>query len=172
VRTRRSILAILLLVFAFAAPVSAQSASSSFDHPVILVGGYYATPTRLSGSAGVLIAPPKPFERGSSPDSSRLGLVFKGAAGTGGFSIAGGGAALALEGPFLTTGFDALVTVTRTGHNPRGAGVKSTYVGVEGGLVLMSVRLSAGVAHRTAGAPEASATIFTWSVGAQIPLGW
>jgi hypothetical protein len=79
---------------------------------------------------------------------------------------------VALEGPFLTTGFDALLTVTRTGQNPRGAGVKSTYVGVEGGLVLMSVRLSAGVAHRTAGAPGASATIFTWSVGAQIPLGW
>ena len=164
------ILAIPLLVFAV--PVSAQSASSPFDHPVILVGGCYATPRRLSGSAGVLIAPPKPFERNSSPDSSRLGLVFKGTAGTGGFSIAGGGAALAIEGPVLTTGFDALVTVTRTGENPRGADVKSTYVGVEGGLVLMSVRLSAGVAHRTAGAAGAKATIFTWSVGAQIPLAW
>jgi hypothetical protein len=170
VRTRRFAVAILLL--GFAAPVAAQSASTAFDHPVILVGGYYGAPTGLSGSAGVLFAPPKPFESHNSPDSSRLGLLLKGAAGTGGFSIAGGGAALALEGPFLTTGFDALLTVTRTGQNPRGASVKSTYVGVEGGLVLMSVRLSAGVAHRAAGASGDKATIFTWSVGAQIPLGW
>src|SRR4029453_11541639 len=89
VRTRRLILAIPLLVFAV--PVSAQSASSPFDHPVILVGGYYATPTRLSGSAGVLIAPQNPFERDSSPDSSRLGLVFKGAAGAGRFGTPGAG---------------------------------------------------------------------------------
>ena len=166
----RTCLAIVLLTIAV--PASAQSASRPFDHPVVLMGGHYGAPTGLCGSAGVLIAPPKPFESQSSPDSSRAGLVFKGAAGTGGFSVAAGGTALALEGPFLTTGFDALVTVARTGQKPRGADAKSTYVGVEGGLVLMSVRLSAGVAHRTAGARGTKGTIFTWSVGAQIPLGW
>ena len=94
------------------------------------------------------------------------------AEGSGGFSVGAGGAALALEGPYLTTGFDALFTVTRTGETPRGAGADSTYVGVEGGLVLMSVRLSAGVAHRADGPPGPKATIFTWSVGVQLPLGW
>ena len=126
----------------------------------------------MAGTAGVLIAPPKPFRSGDSPDSSRAGVVVTGRAGTGGFGVAVGGAALALEGPFLTTGFDGLFTLTRTGHTPRGATENSTYVGGEAGLVLMSVRLSAGVAHRVAGTSGPKATIFTWSVGAQIPLGW
>jgi len=112
------------------------------------------------------------FTPQSSPDSSRAGLVFKGAAGTGGFGIAAGGAALALEGPFLTTGFDALLTVTRTRRTPRGAAADATYVGVEAGLVIMSVQLGAGVAQRTAGTPGPKRTIFTWSVDVQIPVGW
>jgi len=29
-----------------------------------------------------------------------------------------------------------------------------------------------GTAHRTAGPPGPKATIFTWSVGVQLPLGW
>ena len=95
-----------------------------------------------------------------------------GSAGAGGFRVAAGGAALALEGPFLTTGFDALFTVSRTGHTPRGAAADSTYLGGEAGLIIMSVRLSAGVAHRVAGASGSKATIFTWNVGVQIPLGW
>ena len=166
--------AILLAVafLGFAAPLRAQAPSGRLDHPVFLVGGHYGAPTRLAGTAGVLIAPPKPFTPGTAPDSSRVGLVFSGSAGTGGFRVAAGGAALALEGPFLTTGFDALLTVTRTGETPRGAAGGSTYVGGEAGLVLMSVRLSAGVAHRAAGMPGPKATVFTWSVGVQIPLGW
>lgn len=126
----------------------------------------------MAGAAGVLFAPPKPFRSGNSPDSSRAGIVVTGRAGTGGFDVAVGGAALALEGPFLTTGFDGLFILTRTGHTPRGATENATYVGGEAGLVLMSVRLSAGVAHRVAGTPGPKATIFTWSVGAQIPVGW
>jgi hypothetical protein len=166
--------AILLLVFLlhFAAPASAQEAASHFDHPVFLVAGEYGMPTRLSGSAGLLIAPPTPFSPGNAPDSRRVGVVVKGTAGTGGFSIAAGGAALAHEGPLLTTGLDALATVTRTGPMPRGAGADSTYVGLEAGLVLMSVRLSAGAAHRTAGTHGPKGTIFTVGVGVQIPLGW
>lgn len=156
----------------FAPPALAQATAGRVDHPVFLVGGHYSAPTRLVGTAGVLIAPPKPFTPGTATDSSRVGLVLSGSAGTGGFRVAAGGAALALEGPFLTTGFDALFTVTRTRDTPRGAAGRSTYVGGEAGLVLMSVRLSAGAAHRTAGVAGPKATIFTWSVGVQIPLGW
>lgn len=36
----------------------------------------------------------------------------------------------------------------------------------------MSVRVSAGVAHRIAGASGSKATVFIWSVGVQVPLGW
>jgi len=167
--------AVILLIVAFigmAAPVGAQQASGGLGRPVVLAGGGYAAPTEVFGSAGVLIARPEPFEPGASPDSSRAGLVVAGRAGTGGFGIAAGVAALAHEGPLLTTGFDALFTVTRTTHAPRSASPDSTYVGGEAGLVIMSVRLSAGAAHRTSGPSGPNATIFTWSVGVQIPLGW
>lgn len=166
--------AILLAVafVGFAAPLRAQTTSSRLDHPVFLVGGQYGAPIRLTGTAGVLIAPPRPFTPAGSPDSSRVGLVLSGGAGTGGFRVAAGGAALALEGPFLTTGFDALLTVTRTREKARGAAGQSTYVGGEAGVVIMSVRVSAGLARRTAGVPGPKATIFIWSVGAQMPLGW
>lgn len=161
-----------LFLLAFAAPALAQEESALLDHPVILIGGHYGAPTRLFGTAGVLIAPPRPFKPGNAPDSRRTGLVVAGSAGTGGFSVSAGGAALVHEGPFLTTGVDGLFSVTRTGQTPRGAAADSTYMGGEAALVLMDVRLSAGVAHRTAGAPGPNATIFTWSVGVQIPLGW
>jgi hypothetical protein len=164
-------LAVALLGFAL--PAFAQGTAADLDHPVFLVGGQYGTPTRLVGTAGVLIAPPRPFKPGDSADSSRVGLVLAAGAGTGGFRAAAGAAALAHEGPFLTTGFDGLVTLTRTGQMPRGAAAASTYVGGEAGLVIMSVRLSAGVAHRPAGtAAGPKATIVTWGVGVQIPLGW
>ena len=169
---RPRVIRLAVAFLCFAAPAYAQGAPARLDHPVFLVGGQYGTPTGLAGTAGVLIAPPRPFKPGASPDSSRSGIILAGGAGTGGFRVAAGGAALALEGPFLTTGFDALFTLTRTGETPRGAGANSTYVGGEAGLVIMSVRLSAGVAHRTAGTPSPKATIFTWSVGVQIPLGW
>jgi len=166
--------AILLVttVLGFAAPAFAQQTSTGLDHPVVLVGGQYGTPTGLLVTAGVLIARPKPFNPGTSPDSSRAGLVVTGGVSTGGFSLAAGGAFLALEGPFLTTGFDARFTLTRTGHAPRRAAADSTYVGGEAGLVIMSVRLAAGAAHRAAGPTGPKATILTWSVGVQIPLGW
>jgi len=167
--------AILLIaaVLGFAASAFAQQPPAHSDHPVVvLVGGDYGAPTGWLGAAGVLVARPKPFQPGTSPDSSRAGLVVTAGVGTGGFSLAAGAAFLALEGPLLTTGFDARLTLTRTGDAPRGAGADSTYVGGEAGLVIMSVRLAAGAAHRTAGPPGPKATIFTWSVGVQIPLGW
>ncbi len=168
--TRIIPLAVILL--GLAAPAFAEEAPGRLDHPVLLVGAQYGAPTRLAATAGVLLGPPRPFRPGDSPDSSRVGLVLAGGAGTGGFRVAAGAAALALEGPFLTTGLDALFTVTRTGRTPRGAAGESTYVGAEAGLVIMSVRLSAGVAHRVAGHAGQKATIFTWNVGVQVPLGW
>ena len=143
------------------------------DRPVVtLVGGHYGAPTRLTGSAGLLIGRPIPFQPGTASDSSRAGLLITGSAGAGGVRMAAGVAGLALEGPYLTTGFEALGTITRTATAPRGATSEATYVGAEAGLVLMSVRLSAGVAQRAAGPSESRATIFTWSVGVQVPVGW
>ena len=162
---------VVVAVLGFAAPVAAQQEPGHW-HPVVLAGGGYGSPAEVFASGGVLIARAKPFEPGASLDSSRAGLVVAARAGTGGFGIAAGGAALALEGPFLTTGIDALFTVNRTTGSPRSAAPDSTYVGGEVGLVIMSVRLSAGAAHRTAGPAGPDATIFTWSVGVQIPLGW
>jgi hypothetical protein len=137
---------------------------------VVLVGGQYGSPTRLFGSAGLLIAPPKPLkpERRQIPAGS---VCPSPAAGTGGVRGGVGLSALALEGPCLTTGFDALFTITRTGASRRDADPDATYAGFEAGLVLMSVRLNAGVAHRVSGAGTKD-TIFTWGVGVQIPIGW
>ena len=101
-----------------------------------------------------------------------MGVVLRGAAGAGGFRFDGGLAALAREGPFLTTGFDAVATLTRTTASPRAADPKAIYLGAEAGLVLMSVRVGAGIAHRVSGTDGPKATIFTWSIGVQLPLGW
>ena len=161
-----------VLLFASATPVFAQSAKTGLDHPVAIVGAQYGAPTEWFGSAGILIAPPKPFQPGTSGDSSRAGLIVTGGAGSGGYRIASGVTGLALEGPYLTTGFDGLFTVTRTGHNPHSAAADSTYIGGEFGFVIMSVRLSAGASHRTSGTSSGKATIFTWSAGVQIPIGW
>jgi hypothetical protein len=161
-----------LALLSISVPAFAQGAPARGEHPVLLVGGQYGGPTRLVGTAGVLIAPPRPFTPGSSPDSSRAGFVVHAGAGTGGIRVAAGGAALAFEGPFLTTGFDGLFTLTRTRQAPRGASPDSTYVGAEAGLVIMSVRFSAGVARRAAGPAGPHATIVTWSLGLQLPIGW
>jgi hypothetical protein len=168
----RSLSALVAFPLALATPAFGQSAPVKVDHPVALVGAQYGAPTRWFGSAGILIAPPRPFQPGTASDSSRAGLVVTGGAGAGGFRFASGVTALALEGPCLTTGFDGLFTVTRTNHAPRDAATDSTYLGGEFGVVLMSVRLSIGAAHRTSGPTSGKATIFTWSVGMQIPLGW
>ncbi len=154
-----------------ATPVRAED-QSRLGKPAIVLGGQFGTPTRLFGSVGVLVGPTGPLTSGTAPDSSRTGLLVKAGGGAGGFTIGGGFAALALEGPFLTTGFDALVTVTRTGKTPRAAAPDATYGGFEAGLVLMSVRLHAGVSHGIAGPTQSKATIFTWGIGVQIPLGW
>ena len=167
----RAIRFVFFLVSLAAPAYADESPARGLDHPVFLVGGQYGTPTRLSATAGVLLARPRPLSAGDAANSSRAGLVVTSTAGMGGFRLAAGGAALALEGPFLATGFDAMLTVTRTNDSPRAAGGRSTYLGGEAGLVIMSVRLSAGVAHRT-GPPGSKATIFTWSVGVQFPLGW
>jgi hypothetical protein len=160
-------------VLGLATAAFAQTPAPQADRPVVaLVGGYYGAPTRWSGSAGLLIGRPRPFQAGTAPDSSRTGLMVAGGAGAGGVRVAAGVAALALEGPNLTTGFDALFTVTRTGAAPRDASADSTYLGAEAGLVLMSVRLSAGVAHRVSGSSGSKSTVFTWSAGVQIPVGW
>jgi len=165
---------LLILIAALVSLPATALAGQQPEHSnpaVVLVGGQYGSPTRIFGSAGVLIAPPKPLKPGTSPDSSRLGVLITGGAGTGGFRGGAGLSALALEGPFLTTGFDALFTITRTGDSPRDADSHATYAGFEAGLVLMSVRLNAGVAHRVSGIGTKD-TIFTWGVGVQIPIGW
>ena len=55
-------------------------------------------------------------------------------------------------------------TVTRTTSGPRNADPEATDAGVEAGLILMSVRLNAGVAHRVNGTGTKD-TIFSWGRG-------
>jgi hypothetical protein len=66
-------------------------------------------------------------------------------------------------------GIDLRGVLTRTFKSPRGATPSSTYAGVEGGLTIAYVRVTAGVAHRLGGL-GGKATIFTWSGGVQIPI--
>ena len=156
----------------FTAPAFAQGEPARSNHPVFLVGGQDRRADTIDRHRGCPDRAGQAVRARHVSHSSRVGLLGAGSAGTGGWRVAAGGAALALEGPFLTTGFDALFTVTRTTETPRDAAAASTYVGGEAGMVIMSVRLSAGVARRAAGTPGPKATIFTWGVGVQIPLGW
>jgi hypothetical protein len=168
----RSVIAGLVVALTSAAPAFAQSTTTRPGPVVFLAGGEYGTPARASGTAALLIGPARPLKTGTSPDSSRIGVLVGGRVGMGASALTAGLSALALEGPWLTTGFDALAVVSHTTTHAGAAVVDTTYVGGEFGLVLLSARLSAGASHRTSAAPTGKATIFTWSVGVRAPIGW
>jgi hypothetical protein len=160
-------------VFVASATARAQDASpAAEDHgAIILFGGRYAVPTRWTGGLGVMI----PIGNSRDTDLGDLreyrGLEVEGSAGVGGARLAVGPAfaGTSPRAPVLFVG-DVLVGLTRTWNSPRAASADSSLVSVEGGLTILMVRVSAGLAHRVAGPAGPKATIFTWSVGAQ--TGW
>jgi hypothetical protein len=164
---------VTLEVLAGSATAFAQDASAATEsRPILLVGARYAAPTRWTGGLGLLIPFGKPREDGDLGDlREHRGLEVEGSAGAGGARLAFGPAFVGKppKGPVLFAA-DVLGTVTRTWSSPHKASADSTYVGLEGGLVLLMVRFSTGVAHRMEGPVGLKATILTWSVGVQ--TGW
>ena len=103
----------------------------------------------------------------------RSGLLVAGNVGKGGEQLAVGIGGLVTEGSYLLTyGFDIRGTVTRTGTSPREATADSTYGGVEAGVTVSLVRVSAGYARRLGGASGSDRHALTWSIGVQLPFGW
>jgi|SRR5262245_5987580 len=166
-------LLIVLDVLAVSTAARAQVAQTATDsRPVVLVGARYAAPTRSTGGLGLLIPFRKPRQDGDLGDlRDHGGLEIEASAGVGGARLALGPAWVGKPpgGPALFGG-DVLVGLTRTWNSPRGASSGSSYVGLEGGLTLLMVRFSAGIAHRLTGPEGSNATIFTWGVGVQ--TGW
>jgi hypothetical protein len=148
---------------ASATPILAQDASPPHGDPVVFYDVHGGAPLRLSGGAALLL----PFGKITDDDNlARQNAVeIQASGGMGGARVAGGLAFL--TGPF---GPDVLFSVNRTWASPRGATAHATYLGLEGGYVWLILRVSAGVAQRVAGPAGPKATIFTWQVGAQVPL--
>jgi hypothetical protein len=142
--------------------------------PLVLLGAQYGAPMRTSASVGILrSADPGRGSRSASSSHTRSGLLIAGTVGTGGEQFALGLAGLVTERSYLLIyGFDIRATLTRTRKSPRGATPESTYGGVEAGLTVSILRVSAGYGRRLSSVPAADRNAFTWSVGAQFPLGW
>jgi len=168
-------LVVTLAVLAGSATARAQEAQTSTatgSRPVGLVGARYAAPTRWTGGLGVLIPLRKPRQDGDLGDlREHRGLEVEASAGVGGARLSIGPAFVGkpLAGPVLFAG-DLLIGLTRTWNSPHRASADSSYVGFEGGLTLLMVRFSAGMAHQVGGPDRSNATIFTWSIGMQ--TGW
>jgi hypothetical protein len=169
-----TLLAILTLAagaeFAFAQQTPAPAQPK--DRPLLLPTADYGTPQRWAAGAGALIPMGKPVRMDGGTSGTRAGIEVAASAGQGGARLAFGPAFIANEGGGMIVGFDLRGTLMRTRTLPRVATANSTYVGAEAGLAISVVRFSAGVAQRVAGPAGPKGTIFTWSVGLQIPLGW
>jgi hypothetical protein len=148
-------------------------ASSAEADPVFLFGANYGAPTKMSGTAGVLIPLGRQEPSSVQPSITRTGAIVEGAFGRGGQRIAAGWSARMTEGSLLLTyGLDFCGTVTRTSGTPRGASADSTYAGFVAGFNVSAARMTAGVEHRVSGPSGPHATIFTWTLGVQVPIGW
>ena len=165
--------ALAVAAVACAVPARAQTSAADAEYrPTLLFGARYGAPTGLTGDLGLLIPVVKP-ERGDDLGDTyaHKGVALVASAGEGGQRIAAGAAWLAKpEGGPVLFAVDVLGSVTRTSSAPRVATGDSTYVGVEAGYTVLMVRVSAGVARRTAGPTGPGGTIFTWSVG--FHTGW
>jgi hypothetical protein len=167
-------LARVLVVFALiCAPVTAfaqekQENKKGKARPLFVAGVLYDASTRTTGEGGVFI----PLKLGWDADvvfTECQCLEATAGVGPGGSRFAVGPSFQTLWRPILPFGVDALLTILRTSDSPRGVMPQSTYVGGEGGLLLNSVRIGLGVAHRVSG-PGPRDTVFTWNVGFR--TGW
>lgn len=152
-------------------PDAAQRAAAvaAAEHrPILLVGAGHGGPIRPMGSVRLML----PVGKSQASDHGLYayrGPEVEATAGVNGARIALGlgGVAKPPSGAVMFAQ-DLLVGVTRTWTSPRGATPDSTYVGVEGGMAFLQMRVSAGVAHRVAGPRGPNGTIFTWGVGVQL----
>jgi hypothetical protein len=149
-----------IVILAVATNAHAQRPEPNRDTaPLYFVSGQYGQPLRLAGSFAVLL----PLGREQYP--IRQGVLLDGGAGQGGARAAAG------VGRFLEyAGLDGRVVLSRTWGSPLSASNHSTYGGVEGGLTVWYVRVSAGAARRISGPPAGSATMLTWAAAFQYPF--
>lgn len=138
-----------------------KAQADSSDDWLFLAGAQYGTPMRLSAGLAVFVP------TGDPRRALREGFIVEGSAGQGGARVSAGLAR------FLEyVGLDARAVLSRTSTSPRGGTPNSTYGGLEAGITIAYVRVSAGVAHRIPGAPGPNATIFAWGAGVQCPFVW
>jgi hypothetical protein len=161
-------------VLTSSAPAQAQeAATSTTGRPIVLLEARYAAPTRWTAGLGALFPFGSPSQNGDLGDvRGYRGLDVEAGAGIGGARLALGPAFVGRSPgfPIIIAAGDLLASLTRTWRSPRGAGADSTYVGLEGGWTVLSVRVSAGLMHRVAGPKGSEANVFTWSVGTR--FGW
>lgn len=146
----------------------AQDDKGKGERPIFVAGALYDAKTRTTGEVGVLI----PLKLGWDADvvfTECRCLEATAGVGPGGSRFAVGPSLQALWRPILPYGGDALLTIVRTSDSPGGGMPQSTYVGGEAGLLLNSVRIGLGAAHRVSG-PGPRDTVFTWNVGFR--TGW
>lgn len=156
-----------LAVCGLASPLYAQQAQQSSQQgttakpfrPLLLPTVHYGAPLRFSGGLAVFL-PTK-----EEPGFRRSGFIVEGSVGQGGVRGSFGPAGI-LEYLMM----DARFVVCRTWNSPRDASPDSTYGGVEGGLTIAYVRVSAGVGRRLAGPTGPDATQVSWGVGFHYPF--
>jgi len=131
----------------------------------------YGAPTGVGGGLACVVSRDTSYSHWTSIADVR-GLLIGASGGSGGGRLELGYVALGFAGsPYMGIGFDGRVNVTRTWDSPQGASPNATYVGVEAGVLVTVVRLSAGVAQRVVGPAGAHGTVFTWSAGIQLAFG-
>jgi len=174
VRTLRGIVLTVALSLGVTATAFAQDPAANVMHgPGLMMSLRYDTPTASPVAVSLLIPLRKPYTDSDWGLMTRDGLEIEASYGLHGARLAAGKSTRGKScSPGMLFGTDLLGNVTRTWGKPTRGTANSTYVGVEGGWVFLSVRTTIGVAHRVAGPKGPGGTIFTWSLGIQIPLRW
>ena len=157
-----------------AAAAFAQNPSAKLPHgPGLMASLRYDTATASPVSIAVLIPIGKPYTDSDWGLLTRNGVEIEASSGLHGARLAVGHGVRGKDcSSRALFGGELLGTVTRTWGRPTRGTTNSTYVGVEAGWVFLSVRTTIGVAHRVAGPTGPGGTIFTWTLGIQVPLKW
>jgi len=156
----RSVLTALMLI---CVPGAARAQA---ERPLVVgVGGMaYDAHTRTTLDAGALIPLTYGYEDGFQ-GCLCLGVIA--GLGQGGQRLAVGPMLHTKAGPISFFGLEAMVTVTRTSDWTRHARPDTTYLGVEGGITLMSVHMALGLAQPVTGHGPHD-PIYTWNVGIRV----
>ena len=133
--------------------------------------GEYGALMRASGGFAVLSPFSSAKKTPGGQSQTRSGFLIGGSVGTGGQQLAAGIGALVKDSYLLTYGVDFRGTLTGTRQSPLDATPNATYVGIEAGLTVSLLRVSAGYAHRVSGEPGPKGNRFTWPSGRN-SLSW